>query len=87
MNGLIQISQDAAYALCFLHVRKHMHALEDLACRARVIPASLRAFGRGAHAACTPRLRLRQSFLRTLLVHAISVKTYGISGCNKTNLL
>ena len=54
MNGLIQISQDAAYALRFLHVHEYLHALKRLASRVRVTPASLRAFRRGAHAACAP---------------------------------
>ena len=57
-----------------------MHALEGLACRKRVAPASSPAShckqfsAPSAHVACAPRLRLRQAFSR-MLWSQNSVKT------------
>ena len=47
-----------------------------LACRARATLASSHAGG-GAHVVCMPCLRLRHSFLCTLLFHAIWRKYFG----------
>ena len=63
----------STYACSLIRARVRMHALEGLACRSRVTLASSHALPCSGDASTSPACH-GQSFLRTLLVHAICRK-------------